>query len=71
MTLDSMLASIDRYLKQGKLDNGISARREQILDMPINTANRVIANINRFSGGTGVAYLLSDKKDKVDINNLS
>lgn len=70
MTLDSMLASIDRYLKQGKLDNGISARKEQILDMPINTANRVIANINRFSGGTGVAYLLSDKKDKIDINNL-
>lgn len=59
LSIDNLLIGMDKYLAQGRFDNGISARKEQILDMPISVANKVVENINRFSGGAGVAYLLS------------
>jgi hypothetical protein len=39
--------------------------------MPISKANRVMENINRFSGGAGAAYLLSKKRDKINIEDLT
>lgn len=71
LSIDNLLIGMDKYLAQGRFDNGISIIKEQLLDMPISKANRVMENINRFSGGAGAAYLLSKKRDKINIKDLT
>ena len=52
---------IDDYLKRGNLDNGISALKQymQNISSPIKR-QQVMGAINRFSVGTGSAYLLNN-----------
>ena len=52
---------IDNYLKRGNLDNGISALKQymQNISSPIKR-QQVMGAINRFSVGTGSAYLLNN-----------
>ena len=61
ITVDWLLGAIDRYLSQGRLDNGISGVKEKILDMKMPDAKRFAQNVGKFSGYTGGAYILTGK----------
>lgn len=64
MTIYDLVNWIENYLKQGRLDNGISARLEQILNMKGPEAQRILENIQRYSMYSGGAYLLNNMFNK-------
>lgn len=63
-TVWDWINKIEKYLSEGRLDNGISAILERLYNMDYKTAQKFVANVNRFSAGTGAAYLLNNQVNK-------
>ena len=63
-TVWDWINKIEKYLSEGRLDNGISNILERLYNMDYKTAQKFVANANKFSAGTGAAYLLNNQVNK-------
>lgn len=60
VTYNKFVNLIDKYLKQGNLDNGVSELKQFMIKLPPLERQKVMKYINRLSAGTGLAYLTNE-----------
>ena len=60
VTYNKFINLIDKYLKQGNLDNGVSELKQFMIKLPPLERQKVMKYINRLSAGTGLAYLTNE-----------